>query len=114
MDTIVLDKTGTLTHGDPQVVGVHPADGTSARQLLEAAAIAELPSEHPLSKAVLSRAKADGIKPPDPDHFAYTAGKGIVLAGPGFLKPLLAAFIHVSSELLFILNSTRLLPGRGR
>jgi Cu+-exporting ATPase len=37
-----------------------------------------------------------------------------VLAGFGFLNPLLAAFIHVSSELLFILNSTRLLPGRGR
>jgi Cu+-exporting ATPase len=39
-------------------------------------------------------------------------GFGIVLAGFGFLNPLLAAFIHVSSELLFILNSTRLLPGR--
>jgi Cd2+/Zn2+-exporting ATPase/Cu+-exporting ATPase len=41
-------------------------------------------------------------------------GLGIALAGFGFLNPLLAAFIHVSSELLFILNSTRLLPGRGR
>jgi Cd2+/Zn2+-exporting ATPase/Cu+-exporting ATPase len=41
-------------------------------------------------------------------------GLGIVLAGLGFLNPLLAAFIHVSSELLFILNSTRLLPARGR
>jgi heavy metal translocating P-type ATPase len=78
VDTIVLDKTGTLTLGDPQVVGVHPAGGISAAQLLEAAAIAELPSEHPLGKAVLSRAKADGIKPPDPDHFSYTPGKGIV------------------------------------
>ncbi|HTD57495.1 MAG TPA: cation-translocating P-type ATPase, partial [Solirubrobacteraceae bacterium] len=78
VDTIVLDKTGTLTLGDPQVVGVHPAGGISAAQLLEAAAIAELPSEHPLGKAVLRRAKADGIKPPDPDHFSYTPGKGIV------------------------------------
>jgi Cd2+/Zn2+-exporting ATPase/Cu+-exporting ATPase len=41
-------------------------------------------------------------------------GVGIALAGFGFLNPLLAAFIHVSSELLFILNSTRLLPARGR
>jgi Cd2+/Zn2+-exporting ATPase/Cu+-exporting ATPase len=78
VDTIVLDKTGTLTLGDPQVVGVQPAGGISAAQLLEAAAIAELPSEHPLGKAVLRRAKADGIKPPDPDHFSYTPGKGIV------------------------------------
>ena len=41
-------------------------------------------------------------------------GLGILLAAFGFLNPLLAAFIHVSSELLFILNSTRLLPGRAR
>jgi heavy metal translocating P-type ATPase len=78
VDTIVLDKTGTLTLGDPQVVGVHPAEGTTVVQLLEAAAIAELPSEHPLGKAVIRRAKADGIRPPDPDHFSYTPGKGIV------------------------------------
>src|SRR5450631_3322735 len=44
VDTIVLDKTGTLTLGDPQIVGVHPAEGVTAAQLLEAAAIAELPS----------------------------------------------------------------------
>jgi heavy metal translocating P-type ATPase len=78
VDTIVLDKTGTLTLGDPQIVAVHPADGATTAQLLEAAAIAELPSEHPLGKAVLARARADGIKPPDPAHFSYTPGKGIV------------------------------------
>jgi P-type Cu+ transporter len=78
VDTLVLDKTGTLTLGEPQVVGVHPADGVPAARLLEAAAIAELPSEHPLGKAVLLRAKAEGIKPPEPDHFSYTPGKGIV------------------------------------
>jgi Cd2+/Zn2+-exporting ATPase/Cu+-exporting ATPase len=78
VDTVVLDKTGTLTLGDPQVVGVHPADGVTASKLLEAAAIAELPSEHPLGKAVLARAKADGIKAPGPDHFSYTPGQGIV------------------------------------
>ncbi len=83
VDTIVLDKTGTLTLGEPQVVGVHPADGITAAQLLEAAAIAELPSEHPLGKAVLARAKADGIKPPDPDSFSYTPGKGIVCSCGG-------------------------------
>ena len=50
-------------------------------------------------------------------NFAGTVGidsLGIVLASLGFLNPLLAAFIHVSSELAFILNSARLLPGRGR
>ena len=78
VDTIVLDKTGTLTLGAPQVVGVHPAEGATVAQLLEAAAVAELPSEHPLGKAVLARANAEGIKPPDPHHFSYTPGKGIV------------------------------------
>jgi heavy metal translocating P-type ATPase len=83
VDTIVLDKTGTLTLGDPQIVALHPTDGVSAGQLLEAAAIAEVPSEHPLGKAVLARAKADGITPADPDRFSYTPGNGIVciLAG---------------------------------
>jgi heavy metal translocating P-type ATPase len=78
VDTIVLDKTGTLTLGAPEIVAVHPADGVSERALLETAAIAELPSEHPLGKAVLAKAKAQGIAPPDPDHFSYTPGKGIV------------------------------------
>jgi heavy metal translocating P-type ATPase len=78
VDTIVLDKTGTLTLGEPQVVGVRPSDGVTTSQLLEAAAIAELPSEHTLGRAVLRRANAEGIKPPDPEHFSYTPGKGIV------------------------------------
>ena len=83
VDTIVLDKTGTLTLGAPQIVGVHPAHGITAAELLEAAAIAELPSEHPLGKAVLNRAKADGIKVPNPDRFSYTPGKGIVCSCEG-------------------------------
>jgi len=83
VDTIVLDKTGTLTLGDPQIVALHPAGGVTPAQLLEAAAIAELPSEHPLGRAVLTRAKAEGITPLDPDRFSYTPGKGIVCAVSG-------------------------------
>ncbi|MGH7294705.1 MAG: heavy metal translocating P-type ATPase, partial [Polyangiaceae bacterium] len=78
VDTIVLDKTGTLTLGTPEVVALHRADGISETELLEAAAIAELPSEHPLGKAVLARAKARGISPPDPERFSYAPGQGIV------------------------------------
>jgi Cd2+/Zn2+-exporting ATPase/Cu+-exporting ATPase len=83
VDTVVLDKTGTLTLGAPKIAGIHPVAGVSAVQLLEAAAIAELPSEHPLGKAVLARAKVEGISPPDPDHFTYTPGKGIVCSQGG-------------------------------
>ena len=78
VDTIVLDKTGTLTLGDPRIVALHPAAGSTSAQLLEAAAVAELPSEHPLAKAVLGRAKDEGVHPREPDHFAYVPGKGIV------------------------------------
>jgi heavy metal translocating P-type ATPase len=78
VDTIVLDKTGTLTLGDPRIVALHPAPGSTMAQLLEAAAIAELPSEHPLAKAVLVMAKDEGIQPREPDHFTYVPGKGIV------------------------------------
>jgi Cd2+/Zn2+-exporting ATPase/Cu+-exporting ATPase len=78
VDTIVLDKTGTLTLGDPQIVAAHPASGITEAQLVKIAAIAELPSEHPLGRAVLNKAKADGITPPEPEHFSYTPGKGIV------------------------------------
>ncbi len=80
VDTIVLDKTGTLTLGAPKVVGLHPAEGVSQAQLLAAAAIAELPSEHPLGKAVLAKAKEEGLVPSPPERFAYTPGKGIVCA----------------------------------
>jgi Cd2+/Zn2+-exporting ATPase/Cu+-exporting ATPase len=83
VDTIVLDKTGTLTLGEPRVVAIRPAKGITNAQVVEAAAIAELPSEHPLGKAVLSRAKADGIAPPDPDQFSYMPGKGIVCSCRG-------------------------------
>jgi heavy metal translocating P-type ATPase len=83
VDTIVLDKTGTLTLGEPHVVGIHAANGVTAAQVLEAAAIAELPSEHPLGKAILTRARADGITPRDPDRFSYTPGNGIVCSIDG-------------------------------
>jgi P-type Cu+ transporter len=78
VDTIVLDKTGTLTLGAPEVIALHPADGVSESDLLGSAAIAEMPSEHPLGKAVLATARARGIAPPNPEHFSYTPGKGIV------------------------------------
>jgi heavy metal translocating P-type ATPase len=83
VDTIVLDKTGTLTLGTPEVVAIRPADGITPSQLLQAALIAELPSEHPLGKAVLTRARAQGIEAREPEHFSYTPGKGIVCSFGG-------------------------------
>lgn len=77
VDTVVLDKTGTLTYGRPEVQAVLPVDGVSATALLDAAATAEVRSEHPLGKAILSRVKTEGREVREPEHFGYTPGRGI-------------------------------------
>ena len=77
VDTVVLDKTGTLTYGRPEVQAVLPAEGVSAAALLDAAATAEVRSEHPLGKAILSRVKTEARKVREPEHFGYTPGRGI-------------------------------------
>jgi heavy metal translocating P-type ATPase len=78
VNTVLLDKTGTLTYGTPEVVDIRPADGVSPASLLEAAAIAEARSEHPVAKAILTKASQMGIRFRHPDRFSYTPGKGIV------------------------------------
>lgn len=83
VDTVVLDKTGTLTFGNPEVTDLFPVDGVTAQDLLLTAAIAERPSEHPLGKAILR--KAAGLSQPvvDPESFRYTPGRGIVCSSRG-------------------------------
>jgi heavy metal translocating P-type ATPase len=78
VDTILLDKTGTLTYGTPEVMEMRPADGVSEESLLEAAAIAESQSEHPVAKAILKKAAETGIHVRQPNRFDYTPGKGVV------------------------------------
>lgn len=77
VDTVVLDKTGTLTFGRPEVQAVVAVAGTSSENLLDAAAAAELRSEHPLGKAIIAHARAQGRLVVEPEHFAYTPGRGI-------------------------------------
>ncbi len=77
IDTVLLDKTGTLTFGTPQICEVVSSNGFSERQILAAASIAEIKSEHPLAKAILLRAAALEIPFREPDDFAYTPGKGV-------------------------------------
>jgi heavy metal translocating P-type ATPase len=77
VDTVLLDKTGTLTFGTPQIRNVVSADGFTERQIIAAAAIAERKSEHPLAKAIIARAGELAIPVIEPDQFAYTPGKGV-------------------------------------
>jgi heavy metal translocating P-type ATPase len=78
VDTILLDKTGTLTYGTPEVMDIRPANGVTEELLIEAAAIAESQSEHPVAKAILNKASQMGIRVRQPNRFEYTPGRGIV------------------------------------
>jgi Cd2+/Zn2+-exporting ATPase/Cu+-exporting ATPase len=77
VDTVVLDKTGTLTFGRPAVTQVTPVAGVSSDALLQIAAAAELRSEHLLGKAIVAHARAKGLNIAEPANFAYTPGRGI-------------------------------------
>ena len=77
VDTIVLDKTGTLTFGEPEVAGIHTSAGVDARTALEIAAIAESPSEHALARAILRKAAEIEAHVREPDTFEYIPGKGV-------------------------------------
>ena len=83
IDAVLLDKTGTLTYGSPEVLGVHPAPDVSTTLLLKTAAIAESRSEHPIAKAILRKAAKLGIPYDDPGQFEYTPGKGILARSDG-------------------------------
>ncbi len=77
VDTIILDKTGTLTFGHPEVQKIAPAPGLSPETVLDAAAAAESRSEHPLGQAIVSYARAQGRTISEPERFDYTPGRGI-------------------------------------
>jgi Cu+-exporting ATPase len=76
IDTIVLDKTGTLTEGRPRVVSIIPADGFEENQLLRLAASVERGSEHPLAQAILRAASERKLDLVEVANFAAPSGKG--------------------------------------
>ncbi len=77
IDTIVLDKTGTVTRGKPRVTGVFPAPGRTESELLLLAASAERYSEHPLGKAIVEAAAGRGIALEEATEFSALAGHGV-------------------------------------
>lgn len=77
IDTVLLDKTGTLTYGRPHVDLVDPAKGYKADQILQIAAAAERNSEHPLALAVVTAAQEKKLAIGEPFSFRYTPGKGV-------------------------------------
>ncbi len=77
IDTVVLDKTGTLTFGTPQIHEVISNNGFPQDAIVAAASIAERRSEHPLAKAIIARAAELGVPVVEPDKFSYTPGRGV-------------------------------------
>jgi Cu+-exporting ATPase len=83
IDTIVLDKTGTLTRGRPSVTAVLPQDGLGETELLRLAAAAEVGSEHPLGEAIVARARELGLELPAAAEFTAVPGRGVVAVVEG-------------------------------
>jgi Cu+-exporting ATPase len=77
VNTLVVDKTGTLTEGKPKVIAVVPVNGLSEGDLLHLAASLEQSSEHPLAAAVVTAAKKKNIALDAPSDFSSTTGKGV-------------------------------------
>jgi Cu+-exporting ATPase len=76
VDTLVIDKTGTLTEGKPKVIGVFPVTGFDESDMLRLAAGVERGSEHPLAQAILNAAGDRGLKLGETKEFASPSGKG--------------------------------------
>lgn len=77
LKTLLMDKTGTLTHGRPRVVGIKSLNGLDEKEILYWAAIAEKRSEHPLARAITEKAEETGIDIPHPESFENFRGKGV-------------------------------------
>jgi len=97
IDTLIVDKTGTLTEGKPKLVSLRPAAGWTEADLLHFAASIERGSEHPLAAAIVSGATERGIEPAEAQEFESVTGKGVrgrvngramALGNAGFMEQL--------------------------
>lgn len=77
IDTLALDKTGTITRGEPEVTDLRPADGTSEDQMLALTAAVERRSQHPLARAIIKAAEQRGLTIPTAGELESVTGRGI-------------------------------------
>lgn len=83
INTVILDKTGTITKGEPEVTDIIPEAGIDGQELLKLAAIAEKGSEHPLGVAIVKKAGEQGFNLDHPDSFEAIPGRGIRVSYQG-------------------------------
>jgi len=77
VDTIVFDKTGTITKGKPEVTDIVPTEGHTKEEVLRLAASVEIGSEHPLGEAILRKAKKENMELYKADEFEAVTGRGV-------------------------------------
>ena len=75
MDTVLLDKTGTVTRGEPEVTDIRTVDGIESEEVLRLAASAESRSEHALASAIVAAARERGLSIVDPESFEAIEGR---------------------------------------
>jgi len=97
VDTIVFDKTGTITKGRPEVTDIIPAEGYSKEEVLRLAASVEVGSEHPLGEAILRKAKEENLELYKAETFEAVTGRGV------------KATIGLSSQKLVLVGSRKLM-----
>ena len=83
MDIVALDKTGTITSGEPKVTDIIPAEGVSEEKLLSLALALEQKSEHPLARAIMQRGEELGMKAPEVSSFEALPGNGVIASMGG-------------------------------
>ncbi|MGQ9720731.1 MAG: heavy metal translocating P-type ATPase [Candidatus Jordarchaeum sp.] len=83
VNTIAMDKTGTLTINKPKVIDVKSFDGHSEEEIVQLAAIAEKRSEHPMAIAIMKKAERYGVNVPTPDNSEIIRGKGVIVHSNG-------------------------------
>lgn len=83
MQIVALDKTGTITRGEPKVTDIVPANGVTEREFLEMAFTLEQKSEHPLAKAILEYGKEQGIQAKEVEEFEALPGNGLSAVSEG-------------------------------
>ena len=83
MDIVALDKTGTITSGEPKATDIIPAEGVSEDELMRLALALEQKSEHPLARAIMQRGEELGMKAPEVSSFEALPGNGVIASMGG-------------------------------
>ena len=116
VDTVVLDKTGTLTQGKPQVTDVSPAQGVDEKRLLTLAAALEAKSEHPLAKAIVDYVNQLGYELPSAEDFQASHGQGVsaTIGGEWFLAGNAGIMETTSVDISPLKEAAHILAGQGK